>query len=31
MTLNYHKRIESMQVAAGTSDALLSRIAPVDG
>lgn len=31
MTINLHKRIESIQVAAGTSDAFLSRSAPVDG
>jgi hypothetical protein len=31
MIVNPHKHIESIQVAAGTSDALLSRSAPVDG
>ncbi len=31
MMENYHKRITSIQVAAGTGDALLSRSAPVDG
>ncbi len=31
MVVNSHKRIESIQVAAGTGDAFLSRSAPVDG